>query len=972
MPKLSLYFLIFTASGFSGLIYESIWTHYLKLFLGHAAYAQTLVLAIFMGGMALGAWLCGRLSTGWRNLLWGYAIVEASIGLLALLFHPLFTGVTGWVMADVLPAVGADGSALAKWGIGTLLILPQSILLGMTFPLMTAGIIRRHPQGQGATIATLYFVNSLGGALGVLASGFWLIDLLGLPGTIALAGIINLLLAAIVAGLSRQQAERPIAPETPDQSADAAGLRPLLLVACLTGLSSFIYEIGWIRMLSLVLGSSTHAFELMLSAFILGLALGGFWIRQRLDRIASPVGFLGWVQIVMGACALATLPLYHGTFDLMQWLMGATAKSPLGYAQFSLASHAIAMLIMLPAAFCAGMTLPLATRALMRAGQGERAIGQVYGANTIGAILGIVFAVHVGLPLLGVKHLIVVGALVDIALGLWLLQRIGGISPTFVKAAAGSIGLVVVVVGLGSFDPLRLASGVFRAGQSIMTPATARMLFHQDGKTATISLIERADQVREIRTNGKADASIAFAADTGYQLDEVTMVMIGALPLVLKPDAKKIANIGMGSGLTSHTILAHPSVEQLDTIEIEPAMVAGAKGFQPRNRRVFEDPRSQIVIEDAKSYFSSRQGSYDIIVSEPSNPWVSGVSSLFSKEFYAHAQKHLAPDGILLQWLHLYEIDESLVVSIIKAIDATFADYTIYAANYGDLLIVATPKGTLPILPVALPDTPLAQELRRIDIATPHDLYAHLVGTRRILQPWLQAHAIAANSDYAPVLDQRAGRARFMGHNASKLALLGMEPLPLLEILDPAVLRQRPAGSTQVTASPHLGKAHPSVAATQVRDALRESARPPPALLQRCALPPGGDKVHAMLDFAFEVLPFLSVDEVAGLWPHLSTLPCMSNPNPVESNWLALLQAIGRRDATAMASQGLRLLEQKQDNTAARRKYLLAGTLLGLIGSDQHPQALALWQRLGKDTFPGEIPFLFRLLVAHATHGGAK
>ena len=855
MPKLSLYFLIFTVSGFSGLIYESIWTHYLKLFLGHAAYAQTLVLAIFMGGMAIGAWLCGRLSTGWRNLLWGYALVEGVIGLLALLFHVIFTGVTASVMDTVLPAAGPDWSTAIKWAVGTLLILPQSILLGMTFPLMTAGVIRRHPERAGATIATLYFVNSLGGALGVLASGFWLIDTLGLPGTIALAGVINLLLATLVAHLSRKGVEQPLTQAVADRQRDPTLLRPLLLLASLTGLSSFIYEVGWIRMLSLVLGSSTHSFELMLSAFIFGLALGGFWIRKRLDRIAAPVDFLAWVQIVMGGCALATLPLYHGTFDLMQWLMGAASKTTLGYLQYSVVSHGIAMLIMLPAAVCAGMTLPLATHALMRAGHGERAIGQVYGANTVGAILGVVFAVHWGLPALGLKHLIVFGAAIDIVLGLWLLYRLGGGSPRFIKAAAGSAVMVVAFAGLGSFDPLRLASGVFRAGQQIMTQDNAQVSFYRDGKTASISVIEKPDGIREIRTNGKADASINMNPTGAYQLDEVTMIMTGALPLLLKPEAQKVANIGMGSGLTSHVLLSHPPVQRVDTIEIEKEMIEGARHFLPVNRLTFEDPRGHIVIEDAKSYFSSHQQTYDVIVSEPSNPWVSGVSSLFSLEFHAHVKKHLARNGLMVQWLKVYEIEESLVASIIKSVDATFADYMIFAANFGDLLIVATPEGRLPALPTHLPATPLAQELQRIGIQTPHDLYAHLVGTRRSLRPWLQSHATPANSDYAPVLDQRAGRARFMGRNAGKLALL---------------------------------------------------------------------------------------------------------------------QAVGRRDAAAMATQGNRLLEQRQDSSAAQRKYLLAATLLGLVGSNQQPQALALWQRLGKETFPTEVPFLFRLLAAHAAHGETR
>ena len=305
LPR-SAFFLLFTVSGFAGLIYESIWSHYLKLFLGHAAYAQTLVLALFMGGMAIGSVICSRLSGRWRNLLRGYAIAEAVIGLAALVFHPMFIATTGAAYDSWLPglhtATGSEfATALLKWLLAGALILPQSILLGMTFPLMSAGIIRRHPEAPGETLAMLYFTNSMGAAVGVLASGFLMIDHLGLPGTMQGAGIINLLLAAIVWLLSPGDDPAPPALQTPRREHDGATLADapyglMLVIALLTGAASFMYEIGWIRMLSLVLGASTHSFELMLSSFILGLAFGGYWVKRRIDRIADPVRFRKSIQ----------------------------------------------------------------------------------------------------------------------------------------------------------------------------------------------------------------------------------------------------------------------------------------------------------------------------------------------------------------------------------------------------------------------------------------------------------------------------------------------------------------------------------------------------------------------------------------------------------------------------------------------------------------------------------------------------
>ena len=443
----SLYFAIFAVSGFSGLIYESIWTHYLKLFLGHAAYAQSLVLIIFMGGMALGSWLASRFSAKSKSPLLIYAGVELVIGIAALLFHDLFTSLIEVFYMSVLPSMGSPAAgAILKWLAASLLIMPQSILLGMTFPMMSAGIIRRFPDTPGGSIAMLYFTNSIGAAVGVLASGFWLIKLVGLPGTILSAGIINILLATIVWALVRLDPSPYTKPIKSEPALDKnSSLKQIFLVAAfITGAASFIYEISWIRMLSLVLGATTHSFELMLSAFITGLAFGGLWIKRRIDRIVSPVRFSGYVQLLMGILALLTIPVYLGSFQWMEWLIQALDSTDAGYAGYSFASHAIALAVMLPTTFMAGMTLPLFTFVLIRQGNGESSIGQIYSANTIGAIVGVLVAVHIGLPMLGLKNLIILGATLDIGLGLVLLAR----DPLVRKRTAELSA--VVIVGFGA------------------------------------------------------------------------------------------------------------------------------------------------------------------------------------------------------------------------------------------------------------------------------------------------------------------------------------------------------------------------------------------------------------------------------------------------------------------------------------------------------------------------------------------
>ncbi|HEX7559145.1 MAG TPA: fused MFS/spermidine synthase, partial [Usitatibacter sp.] len=468
--RLEAVFLLFFASGFAGLIYESVWSHYLKLFLGHAAYAQTVVLVVFIGGLALGGWLCARVATRVRNPLRAYAWVEAAIGVIALVFHGIFIAATEWGYSTVLPATCDPGSTFcaAQWVIAALLLAPQSILLGATFPLVSSAVLRLEPTQPGHHIASLYFLNSLGAVLGVLASAFLLIPAVGLPGTLRTAGALNIVLA-LGATLLSKSPPPPLALVPMGYGArmhDARQvIRFLLATACLTGLSSFIYEIVWIRMLSLVLGASTHAFELMLASFILGLAIGGYWIRARIDRLGDPVRFLAIVQIAMGVAALATVVLYNGSFDLMAWLLSAVSRTAGGFILFNVTSTLIALIVMLPATICAGMTLPLITYRLLRSSEGERSLGLVYSVNTAGAIVGVIVAVHLLIVGLGLHGALVVGAGIDVALGLVLIARFRGEASArgaSRRAVVGGLAAFIALAVFSDIDLRRSSSGVFR------------------------------------------------------------------------------------------------------------------------------------------------------------------------------------------------------------------------------------------------------------------------------------------------------------------------------------------------------------------------------------------------------------------------------------------------------------------------------------------------------------------------------
>jgi predicted membrane-bound spermidine synthase len=983
------FFAVFTLSGFAGLIYESIWSHYLRLFLGHAGYAQTLVLGIFMGGMAIGSWLAARYSHRWRNLLLGYVAAEAAIGLIALFFHPWFVATTEAAFDHVLPGLASAAAATAiKWSLGAALILPQTVLLGMTFPLMSGGLIRCYPAAPGATLAMLYFTNSLGAAAGVLVAGFVMVERLGLPGTMQAAGVLNLIVAAAVAVLARGAARAPVAAQpaaggtsaTPAEALRARRAAAFLLAAAaLTGAASFIYEIAWIRMLTLVLGAATHSFELMLSAFILGLALGGLWMRGRIDRV-DPWRFLGIVQLVMAFAALATLPLYGRTFELMQAAMQALARTDTGYTLYHFVSHGIALLVMFPAAFCAGMTLPLITCALLGSGRGEASIGAVYAANTLGAIAGVFVAAHLGLPLLGIKGTILLGAAIDAGLGLALLWTVLRASRAFAAAAAAAGAVFVAMLAGVELDTYRMMSGVFRHGD-LYNAKDAKVFYYKDGRTASVSLVEFADGL-SIRTNGKSDGGVNIK---GPPLsDETTMTLTAALPLAIKPETRTVAVIGIGTGITTHVLLGSFQLEAVDTIEIEAAMAEASRGFRPRNTSTFADPRSHIHIDDAKTFFSTHNRRYDVIISEPSNPWVSGVASLFTLEFYRLARRHLAPTGILVQWLQLYETDVALLASVTAALGEVFPDYVIYTPNDKDLLIVAGEPAVLsrPLADVfGVPG--LAKELRTVNLETVGDLDFRRLGGRTALEPLLASYGAPVNSDYYPHLDLNAPRLRFLRKEATEILSLGAESSILVELFEKTQPPRRP--STAV--APDFQKSEDLRRARYAAALLLSAVPPEPAgipytlqkdlelvhlRLVRCAEPATFDSwLHALYEVGVATVSRLPAGEARALWQKLAWGRCAADLPADHKRWLTLFKAIAERDAAMMAAVGEDLLAAPAAGleSAASRRYLLGITLAGQLAQGRHDAAQLVWQRYGGVAFRDKerpLGIELRFLQAHA------
>jgi predicted membrane-bound spermidine synthase len=789
---LSALYLLFFLSGAAGLMYESIWTRYMALLVGHGAYAQIFVMTIFLGGLALGSLIVQRFTQRLKAPLAWYAAVEAAIGLLALAFHPSFVWLSGFAYDTLFPALVRWPLAQLglKWALAGVLILPQSVLLGATFPLMSAGVLRRWPTKPGAILSWLYASNSFGAAIGVLLAGFYLVRRFDFPGTLLFAAVLNLLVALITAGLVMQwrlnHPEQTHGPERLVTQPRGLDRRRLLLGATFgTAVASFAYEIAWVRMLSLVLGSATHSFELMLSAFILGLALGALWVSRRADSWADPLRALGLVQCAMGALAVLTLPLYIASFGWTAELLAAFTRTTQGYIGFTLARYVICLAIMVPATFCAGMTLPLITRILYRNGANERAIGEVYAVNTAGSIIGVQIAGLALLPLLGLKLLLIAAAALDVSIGLLILYRAMPKEAPSRRSlsVAATVASMLIVCGAWSahFDRSLLASGVFRSGV-IPAPGEFSTPFYSDGRTATVTVQTTRAGAVILATNGKPDASVSgelLRADPDDKTrqalldDEVTQVLLPLIAIAHVPSARAAAVIGQGSGMTSHFLLGSPNLRDLQTIEIEPEMIRGSLAFSPLNERVFSDPRSHFVIDDAKSYFAAAGRKFDLILSEPSNPWVSGVAGLFTTEFYSRIRQYLAPGGVFAQWMHLYEINDGLVRSVIAAVQKNFPAYDIYLVGDADIVIIATNAPSVPVPDWSVTEWPMIKrDLRHIVKITPDALSALEVADSKALSPFMATARV--NSDFAPILDLNGEKARYLSSGASGFRLLNV------------------------------------------------------------------------------------------------------------------------------------------------------------------------------------------------------
>ena len=686
--------LCFLLSGTAGLIYQVAWGKGLGLIFGHTAYAISTVLAVFMGGLSAGSAYIGRWCENHDRPIALYARLEFLVAVTGALSIVGLAGIRLLYLA-AYPTFGGSQpllTGLRFLGTAVVLFIP-TFLMGGTFPVLVRGIAQ-HSSELGQRVSQLYWVNTLGAAGGTLLAGFVLLPVYGLRLTIASAVILNILAALIALRTAKNRTESAsiTVPQTVKSLVIAARAQGsssfLLFLFAVVGGTAFAYEIAWTRLLEIMIGSSTYAFTLMLATFLAGTVIGSALFQRFVGRSRDlSLSTFSRTQTCTAIAALSSLLLFPWIASIIPPVLRATHQT---FGGLLLAQFAVSSLTVLPLAVVFGFNFP-AVVVLVGGERGDNTgesalVGKAYAANTLGAIIGAVAAGFWLVSWLGSFRLVVFTAGVNLLLAVVLALR----SPARrVPRLAMNVACLVVVlfVGLSSYfnnkSLLSLSAVLYgNSYQGHLTlseiAATNDLVFAADGVNASIGVL-RSDNYVALRINGKTDAS------TG---DARTQLLLGHLGGALHPSPRRVLIIGFGSGMTASAISRYKDVERIDCVEIESAVIRAAPFLEKLNRGVMDDPRLHLIFDDARNFLLTSGEEYDLIISEPSNPWIAGIATLFTDEFYAVVRRRLAPGGMFVQWVQSYSLAPDDLRMVIGTLAPHFPDVTLWRGEGPDLLLL--------------------------------------------------------------------------------------------------------------------------------------------------------------------------------------------------------------------------------------------------------------------------------------------
>ncbi len=675
--RLALLLACFFLSGFAALLYQTAWTRELSFVFGTSELAVAAVLAAYMGGLALGAAAAARYAARLRRPVLAYGVLELGIAVSALsvpagirLINGIYVGLLGG--ASELPREGASPAALFQLGAAFAVLLPPTAFMGATLPLLARHAVRREEE-IGRRVGAFYAVNTAGAIAGTVVAAFWLMPELGLRRTVSVGAALNGAIFALAALLARGAAPLSAAGSAPGASGPAAatGATWILPAVAVSGAVSFAYEVLWTRLLGHVLGSSLEAFATMLASFLLGIALGSAAAaRLATSRERAGVGFgLAQLGIALASyAAFAAADLLPGLFVRLD----AGLRAPV-------ASAAVAAAPLLPITFCIGATFPFAVRFLARhPEQAAGATARVYAWNTVGAIAGALGAGFLLLPGLGFEGTLNLG--VAASLGLAALTALS-IQPRRTRPAAVAAAGLIALLALPARPPWVLLTSSSLTRQ----PAEGEVVYSAVGRSSTVVVFDQGDGFR-VNSNGLPESKILRE---GILQQERVALWLGLLPSLLRPEARELLVIGLGGGVALEPVPS--SVEAIDVIELEPEVLRANQRVGPaRAIDPLADPRVHVHIGDARGVLQLTGKRYDAIVSQPSHPWTSGASHLYTREFFALVRSRLAPAGVFVQWIGLVFVDEALLRSLLATLAEVFAHVEVYQPHPRALLFAAS------------------------------------------------------------------------------------------------------------------------------------------------------------------------------------------------------------------------------------------------------------------------------------------
>lgn len=777
-------FLCFLLSGGTSLILEGTLTRLLRFVLGNTTLAVTTVLCAFMAGLALGSYVAGRLCDRQDRLLRMYGLMEGAVGVVCLVL-PLCVQALQPVYHLMYLRLQDSPVALslARFLLSGLLLLIPSAFMGATLPILTRWYSLRLGK-VGRSVAGLYAINSTGAATGALLCGFVLLPGIGVTWTLRFACVADILICVLMLLLDSRLAPFTSTPSVLRASSrtirihspgtETTWRRLLLLAYALSGAAAMIYEVAWTRGLALVVGSSAYAFSLMLVAFILGLAIGSATAAKLIDRLQNRLFWFAVVECAIGLSAMAALPLFA---QLPVVIVSVIQQYASSFAALQTVEFAIMMLVMMIPTTLMGVAFPLVCLACaVRKENVGAATGSVYAANTVGGIVGAFTASFVLIPTLGTQNAILAAVAINVLIGLAILLP----APALGRIRKGLTAVVVMACTVGAFfsirpwDPSVMASGAYLYADNFSAGGTSRdvirkrmhdtpVIFHKEDMCTTVTVRQFANGGRLLAVGGKTDASTRG--------DLSTQLLLAHAPLLLHAHPHSALVIGLASGMTLGSAACY-NLDRLDCAEISPAVVEASNYFAVENRHVLSDPRVRLIIGDGRNHLALTDTTYDVIISEPSNPWIAGVADLFTEEFFQLCRRRLAPGGLACVWLQSYSQNEQLFRSVVRTFHDTFPHMMIVESiSMADYLLIGS------VEPIRTPYTTFAErfrdpqvavDLRRANITEPLDFLKRIVMSNDVEQ---YAQGAILHTDDNALLEFAAPRSLYENGGPTQIAI---------------------------------------------------------------------------------------------------------------------------------------------------------------------------------------------------------